>query len=114
MATDTRVQLHFLDYWRVIKIRKWIILTVFLLTVLTRVLYTSSQPKLYSASTRIRMERPEKQEIAIFGQGGPGVEGTWLADQIEIIQSRKVLTRVVEDMKLRERWNSNNDEALAG
>src|ERR1041385_1011510 len=114
MATDTRVQLHFLDYWRGIKIRKWIILTVFLLTVLTGVLYTSSQPKLYAASTRIRMERPERQEIPIFGAGGPGVEGTWLMDQIEIIQSKKVLTRVVEDMKLRERWNSVNDEALVG
>jgi len=114
MATDTRVQLHFLDYWRVIKIRKWIILTVFLLTVLTGVLYTSSQPKLFSAATRIKMERPEKLEIEIFGPSRANLDGTWLAEQIEIIQSKKVLTRVAEDMKLKDKWRFPSDEAAAG
>src|ERR1043166_5609733 len=112
MATDTRVQLHFLDYWRVIKIRKWIILTVFLLTVLTGVLYTSSQPKLYAASTRIKMENPKGFEIAVFGgPGGGDPTGSWLADQIEIIQSKKVLTRAVQDMGLAEKWKTSEDGA---
>src|ERR1043165_6660044 len=106
MATENRVQLHFLDYWRVIKIRKWIILTVFLLTVLTGVLYTSSQPKLFFASTRIRMERPETMQIPVFGGPNPGVDGGWLADQIEILPSKQILGRVVEDLKLKEKWNS--------
>jgi capsular exopolysaccharide synthesis family protein len=60
------------------------------------------------------MENPAKLEIPLFGQSGQGVEGGWLADQIEIIQSKKVLTRVVEDMKLREKWNYTSDEAAAG
>ena len=30
--------LHFLDYWRIIRIRKWVILSVFLLEVLLRAL----------------------------------------------------------------------------
>src|SRR5690349_1247095 len=115
MATENRVQLHFLDYWRVIKIRKWIILTVFLLTVLTGVLYTSSQPKLYSASTRIKMENPKTPEIQVFGaSGGGGVDGGWLADQIAIMQSTKILTRVAEEMKLREKWSLPNSEFAAG
>ncbi|MSR65067.1 MAG: polysaccharide biosynthesis tyrosine autokinase [Verrucomicrobiae bacterium] len=113
MATENRVQLHFLDYWRVIKIRKWIILTVFLLTVLTGVLYTSSQPKLYSAFTRIKMERPDSIEINPFGAGKTDVNSLWLAEQIEIMQSEKVLSRVVEDLKLREKWNSTSDEAAS-
>ena len=113
MAAENRVQLHFLDYWRVIKIRKWIILTVFLLTVLTGVLYTSSQPKLYSASTRIKMEKPESIEINPFGAGKAGIDSLWLAEQIEIMQSSKVLSRVAEDLKLREKWNAYSDEAAA-
>jgi succinoglycan biosynthesis transport protein ExoP len=114
MATDTRVQLHFLDYWRVIKIRKWIILTVFLLTVLTGVLYTSSQPRMYSASTRIKMERPDTLEITITGPNQAGPDGGWLTDQLEIIQSQKILTRAAEDMDLKNKWKYPSVSTAAG
>lgn len=116
MASDTRVQLHFLDYWRVIKIRKWIILTVFLLTVLTGVLYTSSQPKIFSSSTRIKMERPEATVMSPFSPQGKSasVDGLWLAEQMEYIRSTKILTRVVEELDLTSKWNIKNSEAAAG
>ena len=46
MAADDQLdnKLHFLDYWRVIKSRKEIILAVALLVVLTGMAYTFTMP----------------------------------------------------------------------
>lgn len=114
MASGTRVQLHFLDYWRVIKIRKWIVLTVFLLTVLAGVLHTSSQPRIFQASTTIKLEDPTRLEIPVFGGNQQRVDSVWLAEQIRIIQSSKILTRVAEDLNLAEKWNTRSAESAAG
>ena len=44
MAQHTEVKLHFLDYWRVIRIRWVLILLSFLLVLLTAAVVTYFQP----------------------------------------------------------------------
>ena len=56
-------KLHFLDYWRIIRIRKTIILAVFLLVVITATLVTFILPESYSSTTRIKIER-DQSDIA--------------------------------------------------
>ena len=53
-AQETK--LHFLDYWRIIRIRKTVILAVFLLVVITATLVTFILPESYSSTTRIKVE----------------------------------------------------------
>ena len=48
-------RLQFLDYWRVIKTRKVIVLLLFLLAGLTAFTVSLSLPKKYSASVRIKV-----------------------------------------------------------
>ena len=57
------VNLHFLDYWRVIRLRKSLILTVFLLCVITSSILTYFLPKQYSSTVRIEVQKtaPEVQ-----------------------------------------------------
>lgn len=50
-------KLHFLDYWRIIRIRKTVILAVFLLVVLTATLVTWILPVSYSSEARIKVDR---------------------------------------------------------
>ncbi len=50
-------KLHFLDYWRIIRIRKTVILAVFLLVVITATLVTFILPESYSSFARIKVER---------------------------------------------------------
>ena len=52
------VKLHFLDYWRVIRMRKSLILTVFLLVVITTTVMTFwFLPERYSSSAVLKIEQ---------------------------------------------------------
>ena len=49
-------RLHFLDYWRIIRIRKAIIITVFLITAIVATAVTFLLPESYASTARIRIE----------------------------------------------------------
>jgi uncharacterized protein involved in exopolysaccharide biosynthesis len=55
--TPQEAKLHFLDYWRIIRIRKTVILAVFLLVVITATLVTFILPESFSSKARIKVER---------------------------------------------------------
>ena len=63
---ETEAKLHFLDYWRIIRIRKTVILAVFLLVVLTTTLVTYILPKYYRSEVRILVEK-DVTDIDTFG-----------------------------------------------
>lgn len=48
---------HFLDYWRIVHLRKTVILAVFLLVVITATLVTFILPEYYEGTARIKIER---------------------------------------------------------
>jgi len=56
-ASPAESKLHFLDYWRIIRIRKTVILAVFLLVVLTAAAVTFLLPKTYMSTVRISVEK---------------------------------------------------------
>ena len=49
--------LHFLDYWRIIRIRKTVILAVFLLVVLTTTLVTFVLPESYMSVVTMEVKK---------------------------------------------------------
>src|SRR5208283_3462516 len=101
-VAETR--LHFLDYWRVIRNRKVIILLVFLLVVLTVFTITLFQPKMYVASARIKVE-PEKPTVQLSeGHDVPTYDPYFLQTQYEILQSQKILYPVIERLNLQQSW----------
>ena len=56
-SAPPEAKLHFLDYWRIIRIRKTVILAVFLLVVITATIVTFILPEAYSSKARIKVER---------------------------------------------------------
>ena len=56
-SSPQEAKLHFLDYWRIIRIRKTIILAVFLLVVITATVVTFILPESFSSTARIRVDR---------------------------------------------------------
>ena len=50
------LKLHFLDYWRIIRIRKTVILAVFLLVAITTTLVTFILPPTFASTVRIAFE----------------------------------------------------------
>ena len=51
------LKLHFLDYWRVIRLRRSLIIMVFLLCVVTSTLLTFWLPKQYASTVRIEVQK---------------------------------------------------------
>ena len=95
--------LHFLDYWRVIRSRKEIILSVLLIVVLTGIGVTYSMPHVFESKTRIKIER--ERGAGVFRSELPDIyDPVFLPTQYEIIQSSKVLSEVIMNLNLINRF----------
>src|ERR1700746_1926114 len=101
-APETK--LHFLDYWRIIRIRKTVILAVFLLVVITATLVTWFLPESYSSTARIKVERDQSDITSFFGQSGGGYDPYFIQTEFEVIQSEVILGKVIHDLKLDVEW----------
>jgi len=62
-------KLHFLDYWRIIRIRKTVILDVFLLVVLTTTAVTFILPESFMSTARIEVTK-DTSDIPLLLQLG--------------------------------------------
>ncbi|MCC6232244.1 MAG: polysaccharide biosynthesis tyrosine autokinase [Verrucomicrobiales bacterium] len=102
--TDSK--LHFLDYWRIIRIRKTVIIAVFLLVVITTTVVTYMLPETFMSSTRIKVEK-DASDVGLIGQitaSGPP-DPFFLQTEFEVIQSKTNLYRVINDLDLNRRWS---------
>jgi len=101
--------LHFLDYWRVIRSRKEIILAVIILVTLSGTCYTLMLPKIFMASTTIRV-REDALDMDVFDrQAVSGFNPYFLKTEYEVIQSRTILSSVLDRLNLQQRWSSREE-----
>src|SRR5438876_7936363 len=85
-------KLHFLDYWRIIRIRKTVILAVFLLVVITATLVTFILPESFSSTARIKVERQQSDIPEIAGRmPAGGYDPYFIQTESEVIQSELIL-----------------------
>jgi succinoglycan biosynthesis transport protein ExoP len=99
-------KLHFLDYWRVIRLRLPIIILAFLLVVVTAGVTTYFMPRIFQSNVIIEVEQNE-QKIRIFGdgyQGGMGMDPRFATTQFQIIQRKEMLYPVIDSMNLLQKW----------
>src|SRR5487761_2100091 len=100
-------RLHFLDYWRIIRIRKAIIITVFLITAIIATAVTFILPVSYSSTSQINIEADSTYDVSPMGGGGgteSGYNPYFLQTQLEILKGPAVLNRVVEALQLNTVW----------
>ena len=102
-AQDSK--LHFLDYWRIIRIRKTVILAVFLLVVLTTTVVTFLLKPTYSSTVRIAIEKDNSDIAPLLGiQANMQYDPYFIQTEFEKIQSKKVLHQVINTLGLNETW----------
>src|SRR5438094_3744415 len=86
-------KLHFLDYWRIIRIRKTVILAVFLLVVITATLVTFILPESCDSKARIKIER-DQTDISGLAMDRPwagSYDPYFIQTEFEVIQSEVIL-----------------------
>src|ERR1700689_2421935 len=96
------VKLHFLDYWRVIRLRRSLILVVFLLCVMTSTLLTIWLPKQYASMVQIQVNKDDP-EVSVRGEGHSpmySVDPYFLTNQFKIITASRILTNVITTLHL--------------
>src|SRR3977135_3153278 len=109
MAQTDEVKLHFLDYWRVIRVRWVLILLAFLLVVITAAVVTYFQPRESLSWVFVRVRAPAENP-RIFGPGDPNipVHDPQLAPTVfQVIQRTGILYPVIEELKLQDKWTKD-------
>lgn len=106
-APASEVSLHFLDYWRVIRNRAAIIITVLLLTLMTGYVVTVYvMQKMYDAKAQVRVYK-EKADIDVFDKRTDGpFDVVFFTGEISVIQSKKILNPVIEKLNLQKEWGT--------
>lgn len=105
-APMPEAKLHFLDYWRVIRIRKAIIITVFLITAIIATTVTFLLPESYSSTARIEVQNDGGiiQGMTTPSAGGFMYDPYFIQNTFEIIQSQVVLSNVIARLDLNNVW----------
>jgi polysaccharide biosynthesis transport protein len=99
------VKLHFLDYWRIIRIRKTVILAVFLLVTITTTVVTFVLPKSYASTVRMKVEK-DAPDVEGIGQqrNASAYDPYWMQTEFETIQSKSILHKVITNLNLNKKW----------
>jgi len=91
---------------RIIRIRKAIIITVFLITAIVATAVTFLLPESYASTARIRIEPDTISDIRGVGGEVPyaAYDPYFIQTEFEIIQDRVVLGKVIETLNLNVEW----------
>jgi polysaccharide biosynthesis transport protein len=112
METPQDSKLHFLDYWRVIRIRMGLVILVFLLVVIAAEVTTYLMPRKYKSFVTIEVE-PDMTPVRIFENETPRQQmlndPKFTQTQFQIIMRKGVLYPVIERLNLRKKWGSNGE-----
>ena len=109
MAQTEETKLHFLDYWRVIRVRWVLIVLAFFLVLLTAAIVTYFQPREYQSSVFVEV-KSTAQNVRIFDTSNPNLpmHDPQLAPTVfQVIQRTGVLYPVIEELKLQDKWAKN-------
>ena len=110
-AGSGEIQLHLLDYWRVIRVRLPLIILVFLLVVITAGVATYFTPRQYQSTVTMQVKGDNKMHI--FSADGGGVQSydpRFSTTQFQIIQRKEVLYPVIDTLKLLQKWDLRSKE----
>ena len=102
---SSEIKLHFLDYWRVIRVRLPLIISVFLLVVITASVVTFLLPKQYQSAVTMQVKQNETFRVFGDGAGVGGSDARFLSTQFQIMQRKEMLYPVIEALALEQRWN---------
>src|SRR6516225_5009682 len=93
--------IHLMDYWRVIVARRWTIFAILATVVVVTIVYTFKQTPIYQATASIQIDK-ENPNILSFKDVYQIESSTddELRTQVEVLKSRRLARRVIEDLKL--------------
>ena len=102
------IKLHFLDYWRIVRVRLGLVFLAFLLVSGAGAVITFFMPREYSSFATIELQ-PDMTSVRIF-ENQPGASNNPIYDpkfvptQFQIITRKGVLYPVIDQLDLQKKW----------
>ena len=106
-SSSPESRLHFLDYWRIIRIRKIIIISIFFITTIIATMVTFMMKPSYSSTAQIKIEPDVVSDINTFNGGGGDYapyDPYFMETELKVIQGDVVLRKVVDALNLNVEW----------
>ena len=91
---------HFWDYWRVIRRRRWTIITCFLVTVTAVTVLSFTARPVYRASATLRIEKDQPRIVKFEEVVKEDSQQDYYQTQYRILQSRSLANRVIGLLQL--------------
>ena len=99
---NAETDVHLLDYWRAVRKRLWLVISVVVLVTMLAVLYVARKPDIYQAEARVQVDL--ENNAALVGRTpyviGPSNDPTYFNTQLQILTSPGLLRRVVKTLDL--------------
>jgi len=103
---------HFLDYWRIVRLRKVIIFAVFFLVLITATAVTFVLQPVYSSTAKMRVERDSPDIILPGSMAQPNYDFYYYSTEIEIFKSEIILLPVIRELKLADKYTQHYKSAV--
>ena len=101
MNDTNEVKLHFLDYWRTIKVRMGLILLTFFLVMVTAGVTTYFMPREFFSHVTMEVKPDGSGSIGVFGSNMVrSYDPQFVATQFKILQTTEILYPVIERLEL--------------
>jgi succinoglycan biosynthesis transport protein ExoP len=108
MNQPSEAKLHFLDYWRVIKLRMGLIMLAFFLVMVTAGVTTYFLPREYLSKVTMEVKQDNSGPVQLPGGGGnqQGYNPQFVTTQFQILQKTEILYPVIERLDLIKEFTS--------
>ncbi len=104
-------EVHFFDYWRVIRVRWGLVLGVFLLVVMAAGIFTYLSPRQYRSFVTLEVQ-PDLTPVRIFEhqtQAEASDDRKFSPTQFQILSRKGVLYPVIDRLNLQAKWGSKGE-----
>jgi polysaccharide biosynthesis transport protein len=100
---NAETEVHLLDYWRAVRKRLWLVISMVVLVTMLSVLYVARKPDIYQASARVQVNLENNADLVgskapyVFG---PTNDPVYFNTQLQILVSPGLMRRVVKTLDL--------------
>ena len=95
-------EIHLLDYWRAVRKRLWLVISIVALITMLSVIYVARKPDIYMAGARVQVDL--ENSGALVGKApyvfGPTNDPVYFNTQLQILTSPGLMRRVVKALDL--------------
>jgi capsular exopolysaccharide synthesis family protein len=99
---NAETEVDLLDYWRAVRKRLWMVISIVVLITMLAVLYMARKPDIYASTARVQVDL--ENNAALVGRTpymiGPANDPVYFNTQLQILNSPGLLRRVVKTLDL--------------